>query len=76
MNGRKRIMIVTPLAIGITVIAYFFNILSIQDTVGYINDYRDDNDTSLSEVIASILSLVANILVTILIILAGARGIL
>lgn len=69
-------MIVTPLAIGITVIAYFFNILSIQDTVGYINDYRDDNDTSLSEVIASILSLVANILLTILIILAGARGIL
>lgn len=69
-------MIVTPLAIGITVIAYFFNILSIQDTVGYINDYRDDNDTSLSEVIASILSLVANILLTILIVLAGARGIL
>lgn len=69
-------MIVTPLAIGITVIAYFFNILSIQDTVGYINDYRDDNDTSLSEVIASILSLAANILLTILIVLAGARGIL
>lgn len=69
-------MIVTPLAIGVTVIAYFFNILSIQDTVGYINDYRDDNDTSLSEVIASILSLVANILLTILIVLAGARGIL
>lgn len=69
-------MIVTPLAIGITVIAYFFNILSIQDTVGYINDYRDDNGTSLSEVIASILSLAANILITILIVLAGARGIL
>lgn len=69
-------MIVTPLAIGITVIAYFFNILSIQDTVGYINDYRDNNDTSLSEVIASILSLAANILLTILIVLAGARGIL
>lgn len=75
MEG-KRIMIATPLAIGITVIAYFFNILSIQDTVGYINDYRDDNDTSLIEVIASILSLVANILLTILIVLAGARGIL
>lgn len=69
-------MIVTPLAIGITVTAYFFNILSIQDTVGYINDYRDNNDTSLSEVIASILSLAANILLTILIVLAGARGIL
>ena len=69
-------MIVTPLAVGITVIAYFFNILSIQDTVAYINDYRDDNDTSLGEVIASILSLVANILLTILIVLAGARGIL
>ena len=74
--GGKRIMIVTPLAVGITVIAYFFNILSIQDTVAYINDYRDDNDTSLGEVIASILSLVANILLTILIVLAGARGIL
>lgn len=69
-------MIVTPLVIGITVIAYFFNIHSIQDTVGYINDYRDDNDTSLSEVIASILSLAANILLTILIVLAGVRGIL
>ena len=69
-------MIVTPLAIGVTVIAYFFNILSIQDTVGYINDYRDDNDTSLSEVIAHILSLAASILLTILIVLAGARGIL
>ena len=69
-------MIVTPLAIGVTVIAYFFNILSIQDTVGYINDYRDDNDTSLGEVIASILSLAANILITILIVKAGARGIL
>lgn len=75
MEG-KRIMIVTPLAIGVTVIAYFFNILSIQDTVGYINNYRDDNDTSLGEVIASILSLAANILITILIVKAGARGIL